>query len=361
MFQRSTGRGLDRRGTGSRARPGRWELRGGRGQCRPRSCWPRVRRWGRPGCRANWPPSDPLSEAEPIGHPEPDVGGPGPGAFGPGRTIPAVTARTVVSGGTARALARLAMARTRGKASGRSSEVNQVELPTSQVAALSSQLARLNLRERLALPGMPARRAPMLPIGAAILETFAVELGVDHFVVSEWGLREGCSPRRDRSSLTMIGGAPLPTAPVSAVTFLIASGLLAQDPIHLGTAGRAGALGGTSSVRQFDLVAIELPLLPTFNAVALVRSHVGLLTLLRPAKGSGRSYRRACRCTWMLGPRRRVRRSKPRILALCVPYGVKTQSESGGAIALCGGWRVSRGVDRGRSASRRWERALVWW
>jgi exopolyphosphatase / guanosine-5'-triphosphate,3'-diphosphate pyrophosphatase len=106
-------------------------------------------------------------------------------------TYPAVTARTVVSGGTARALARLAMARTRGKTSGRSSEVNQVELPTGQVATLASHLARLDLQERLALPGMPSRRAPMLPIGATILETFAVELGVDHFVVSEWGLREG--------------------------------------------------------------------------------------------------------------------------------------------------------------------------
>jgi exopolyphosphatase/guanosine-5'-triphosphate,3'-diphosphate pyrophosphatase len=104
---------------------------------------------------------------------------------------PGVTTRTVVSGGTARALARLAMARTRGRASGRSSEVNQVELPTRQVAELASQLAGLDLKERLALPGMPSRRAPMLPIGAAILETFAEELAVDHFVVSEWGLREG--------------------------------------------------------------------------------------------------------------------------------------------------------------------------
>jgi exopolyphosphatase/guanosine-5'-triphosphate,3'-diphosphate pyrophosphatase len=104
---------------------------------------------------------------------------------------PAVTARTIVSGGTARALARLATARTRGRPSGRTTEVNQVELPIDQVVALASQLARLDLRERLALPGMPSRRAPMLPLGAAILETFAVELGVDHFVVSEWGLREG--------------------------------------------------------------------------------------------------------------------------------------------------------------------------
>jgi len=116
-------------------------------------------------------------------------------ALGPVRSAladyPGVTARTVVSGGTARALARLATARTRGRPPGRASDVNQVELPTSQVAELASQLAALDLRQRLALPGMPPRRAPMLPIGAAILEAFAVELGVDHFVVSEWGLREG--------------------------------------------------------------------------------------------------------------------------------------------------------------------------
>lgn len=105
--------------------------------------------------------------------------------------FPGVTGRAIVSGGTARALARLAMARTRGRAPGRSNEVNQVELPTRQVAELAARLAVLALPERLALSGMPPRRAPMLPIGAAILETFAVELGVDHFVVSEWGLREG--------------------------------------------------------------------------------------------------------------------------------------------------------------------------
>jgi exopolyphosphatase/guanosine-5'-triphosphate,3'-diphosphate pyrophosphatase len=133
---------------------------------------------------------DPLSEADRSA-----IGARTVEALVPVRTaltgFPGVTARTVVSGGTARALARLAMARTRGRASGRSSEVNQVELPTRQVAELASQLAVLDLKERLALPGMPSRRAPMLPIGATILETFAQEMGVDHFVVSEWGLREG--------------------------------------------------------------------------------------------------------------------------------------------------------------------------
>jgi exopolyphosphatase/pppGpp-phosphohydrolase len=60
-----------------------------------------------------------------------------------------------------------------------------------QVAQLAARLAVLDLPARLALPGMPPRRAPMLPIGAAILEAFGADLGVDRFVVSEWGLREG--------------------------------------------------------------------------------------------------------------------------------------------------------------------------
>jgi exopolyphosphatase/guanosine-5'-triphosphate,3'-diphosphate pyrophosphatase len=116
-------------------------------------------------------------------------------ALGPVRaalsSYPTVTTRTVVSGGTARALARLATARTRERDVARSSEVNQVELPAGQVEELAARLAKMTLRERLALPGMPARRAPMLPIGATILSTLAAELGVERFVVSVWGLREG--------------------------------------------------------------------------------------------------------------------------------------------------------------------------
>jgi exopolyphosphatase/pppGpp-phosphohydrolase len=38
---------------------------------------------------------------------------------------------------------------------------------------------------------MQARRAPLLPVGAAVLATVATELRVGRFVVSEWGLREG--------------------------------------------------------------------------------------------------------------------------------------------------------------------------
>jgi exopolyphosphatase/guanosine-5'-triphosphate,3'-diphosphate pyrophosphatase len=104
---------------------------------------------------------------------------------------PGVAARTVVSGGTVRALARVATARARRRPSAGPGEVNQVELPAGQVAELAHRLAGLDLPERLALPGMQARRAPLLPVGAVILTTVASELGVERFVVSEWGLREG--------------------------------------------------------------------------------------------------------------------------------------------------------------------------
>jgi exopolyphosphatase / guanosine-5'-triphosphate,3'-diphosphate pyrophosphatase len=105
--------------------------------------------------------------------------------------FPGMAERTVVSGGTVRALARLATARARRRLSAGPGEVNQVELPNQQVVELADQLARLELPARMALPGMQARRAPLLPVGAVVLATVATELGVGRFVVSEWGLREG--------------------------------------------------------------------------------------------------------------------------------------------------------------------------
>lgn len=102
-----------------------------------------------------------------------------------------VAGRTVVSGGTVRALARLVAARARRRPSAGPGEVNQVELPADQVRELAGLLAGLDLRARLALPGMQPRRADLLPVGATVLATVATELGVGRFVVSEWGLREG--------------------------------------------------------------------------------------------------------------------------------------------------------------------------
>lgn len=107
---------------------------------------------------------------------------------------PGASHRVIASGGTVRALARLAIGLHRGVPRSRpmaSASINQVELPAGQLLELADRLAALDLEERLALPGIQARRAPLLPIGALVLATLVEELGLPGLVVSEWGLREG--------------------------------------------------------------------------------------------------------------------------------------------------------------------------
>jgi exopolyphosphatase/guanosine-5'-triphosphate,3'-diphosphate pyrophosphatase len=107
---------------------------------------------------------------------------------------PTAGTRVIVSGGTVRALARLAMGLHRPQSptgSTASLPVNQVELPAGQLHELADHLSTLDLDARLALPGVQARRAPLLPIGALVLSTLVESLSLQRLVVSEWGLREG--------------------------------------------------------------------------------------------------------------------------------------------------------------------------
>jgi exopolyphosphatase/guanosine-5'-triphosphate,3'-diphosphate pyrophosphatase len=107
---------------------------------------------------------------------------------------PAAAGRVIASGGTVRALARLAVVlhRPLGPHETPSSvQVNQVELPAGQLHQLADRLATLDLDARLALPGIQARRAPLLPIGAIVLSTLVDHLSLQRLVVSDWGLREG--------------------------------------------------------------------------------------------------------------------------------------------------------------------------
>ncbi len=107
---------------------------------------------------------------------------------------PAARGRVIASGGTVRALARLAMCLHRPapwNGSSAAPSVNQVELPAGQIHELAERLATLDLDARMALPGIQARRAPLLPIGAVVLSTLVRQLDLRGLVVSEWGLREG--------------------------------------------------------------------------------------------------------------------------------------------------------------------------
>jgi exopolyphosphatase/guanosine-5'-triphosphate,3'-diphosphate pyrophosphatase len=106
-------------------------------------------------------------------------------------SVPGASRRALLSGGTSRALARLAASRGRESHIDGGPAVNQVELPKDQLDELARTLAPMSLDERLAMPGMNRRRAAVLPVGATILAATAAVLGVERYVVSEWGLREG--------------------------------------------------------------------------------------------------------------------------------------------------------------------------
>ena len=107
---------------------------------------------------------------------------------------PAAAARVIASGGTVRALARLAVVLHRPlgpHGSSSSVQVNQLELPAGQIHQLADRLSTMDLDARLALPGIHARRAPLLPVGAVVFSTLVEHLGLQRLVVSDWGLREG--------------------------------------------------------------------------------------------------------------------------------------------------------------------------
>jgi len=94
----------------------------------------------------------------------------------------------IVTGGTARALARLRVARERPAGSG---PIRALRISTPELWELSRTLREANHDERLAMPGMQRRRADLLPAGALILATLAERLALEAYVVSDWGLREG--------------------------------------------------------------------------------------------------------------------------------------------------------------------------
>lgn len=102
---------------------------------------------------------------------------------------PAAWPRTcVLGGGTARAIAKLALAR-RGKPEG--SSINEFMLSATALAGLADDLVRSEQSERLSMPGMHKQRVDLIATGALILSTAAETLGLDGYVVCDWGLREG--------------------------------------------------------------------------------------------------------------------------------------------------------------------------
>ncbi|MGA3216660.1 MAG: HD domain-containing protein, partial [Acidimicrobiales bacterium] len=94
----------------------------------------------------------------------------------------------VGTSGTLCALARGAAARRDGNVP---YSVNQLTVSARELAALAEDIYDLPSYERGRLPGIDARRAELLPAGAAVAEVLMERTGMRELTVSEWGLREG--------------------------------------------------------------------------------------------------------------------------------------------------------------------------
>jgi exopolyphosphatase/guanosine-5'-triphosphate,3'-diphosphate pyrophosphatase len=94
----------------------------------------------------------------------------------------------VGTSGTFCALARSAAARRDGIVP---YSVNQLTVTARELAALGDLVNSLSSYERGRLAGIDARRAELMPAGAAVAEVLMDKTGLRELTVSEWGLREG--------------------------------------------------------------------------------------------------------------------------------------------------------------------------
>ena len=69
--------------------------------------------------------------------------------------------------------------------------VNQLSVSSRELGALGEVIYELPSWERARIPGIDARRAELLPAGAAMAEVLMERTGIRELTVSEWGLREG--------------------------------------------------------------------------------------------------------------------------------------------------------------------------
>ena len=94
----------------------------------------------------------------------------------------------VGTSGTILALGRMARALETGEPP---ETLHHVTVSARALREVRERLVRSDLRERLRVPGMDARRADIIVAGAVVLDTVLDRLGVEELVLCEWALREG--------------------------------------------------------------------------------------------------------------------------------------------------------------------------
>lgn len=195
-------------------------------------------------------------------------------------------ATCVAVGGTVRALGRLAAA---GHARWLPATVNQLTLPTTELAALRDRLTGVDLTRRRKVPGMKSRRADHVHVAASVLTRTLERLHVRELTVSDWGLREGLL-------LDAVGSfrPPVATALRAGEVARLRRSLRADtDPHSDHVAELAGQLfDGTGDLHGLgrldrELLVLAARLHQVGGALALRRQHVHGAYLIENAELRG--------------------------------------------------------------------------
>jgi exopolyphosphatase / guanosine-5'-triphosphate,3'-diphosphate pyrophosphatase len=96
--------------------------------------------------------------------------------------------RVIGTSGTILSLGAVAATAARGTPP---SELRNLHVSAKQVRRLRKDVVRLNLEQRLAVPGLDPRRADLVVAGAVLLDTILRRLGADELTLCDLALREG--------------------------------------------------------------------------------------------------------------------------------------------------------------------------
>jgi exopolyphosphatase / guanosine-5'-triphosphate,3'-diphosphate pyrophosphatase len=116
--------------------------------------------------------------------------------------------RVIGTSGTILSLGALATTMARGIPPG---ELRNLRVPAKQVRRVRKTVSKLDLEQRLALPGLDPRRADLTVAGAVLLDTLLRRVGAEELTLCDLALREGLVLdyiRRNRRKIARVDAIP---------------------------------------------------------------------------------------------------------------------------------------------------------
>ena len=116
--------------------------------------------------------------------------------------------RVIGTSGTILSLGALATTIARGVAP---TELRNLRVPAKQIRRVRKAVSRLNLEQRLSLPGLDPRRADLTVAGAVLLDTLLRRVGAEELTLCDLALREGLVLdyiRRNRRKIARVDAIP---------------------------------------------------------------------------------------------------------------------------------------------------------